>query len=95
MYYDIFESGKRIQELRKARGLKQSELAEMLNISLDHMRKIEIGQRGCSVDLLISISALFDVSLDFLVLGKGLSRLAAQDKVQSLIDQLEALKSAL
>lgn len=95
MYYDIYESGKRIQELRKAHKMTQMQLVEVLNISLDHLKKIESGQRGCSVDLLISLSELFDESLDYLVLGKARSNSAARNKIQSLIDGLEALKSAL
>lgn len=95
MYYDTRESGKRIQELRKAHEMTQAQLAEALNISLDHLRKIEGGQRGCSVDLLIALSAMFDVSLDFLVLGRGGSVTEARDKLQTLIDELAALKEGL
>lgn len=95
MYYDTRESGKRIQELRKFHGMTQAQLAEALNISLDHLRKIEGGQRGCSVDLLIALAAVFDVSLDFLILGRGGSVAAARDRLQSLIDELTALKQGL
>ena len=95
MYYNPIEAGKRIQNLRKEKGLTQVALAEQLNISLDHLRKIENGHRGCSVDLLVCLSDLFGVSLDYLVLGRGSSGEAAQNKVQSLIDQLEAFKATL
>jgi len=95
MYYNLEETGKRIQKLRKEKGLTQIALAEQLNISLDHLRKIENGHRGCSVDLLVCLSDLFGVSLDYLVLGRGVSSEAARSKVQSLIDQLEALKEIL
>jgi len=95
MYYDIYESGKRIQELRLAHGLTQAQLAEALNISLDHLRKVEGGQRGCSVDLLISLSAVFDVSLDFLVLGRERSAAVTKGRIQSIIDELTVLKDRL
>ena len=95
MYYDTCRSGKRIQELRKVHEMTQAQLAEALSISLDHLRKIEGGQRGCSVDLLITRAAAFDVSLDFLVLGRGGSDTAARDKLQTLIDELTALKEGL
>ena len=61
MYYDTCRSGKRIQELRKAHEMTQAQLAEALSISLDHLRKIEGGQRGCSVDLLITLAAALNV----------------------------------
>ena len=93
--YNMEECGKRIQDLRKAHDLKQTVLAEQINISLDHLRKIENGHRGCSIDLLICLSDLFGVSLDYLILGRGLASEAARSKVQSLIDQLEALKGTL
>ena len=95
MYYDTYESGKRIQELRKAHDMTQAQLAEKLNISLDHMRKIENGQRGCSVDLLISVSMTFSVSLDFLVLGKSDDRTVQKNAIQSVIESLTTLKDAL
>lgn len=95
MYYDTCRSGRRIQELRKAHEMTQAQLAEALNISLDHLRKIEGGQRGCSVDLLIALTAAFDVSLDFLVLGRGGFVTDARDKLQALIDELTALKEGL
>lgn len=37
--------GKRIQELRKAKGLTQSELAEMVNTEIVSISRIENGQR--------------------------------------------------
>lgn len=95
MFYDIKKSGERIQGLRKAHNMKQTQLAETLNISLDHMKKIEGGQRGCSIDLLISLSSTFDTSLDFLVLGQDPSNVAAQEKLQCLIDELTVLKNML
>ena len=95
MYYNTHESGKRLQSLRKEHGMTQAQLAEALNISLDHLRKIEGGQRGCSVDLLIVLSETFDVSLDFLVLGRGGPSEEAKDRLQSLIDGLTALKASL
>ena len=71
------------------------QLAEKLNISLDHLRKIEGGQRGCSVDLLVVLSDTFGVSMDFLVLGRGRTAAETKDRLQSLIDGLAALKESL
>jgi len=60
MYYDITEIGRRIQRLRRAKGLTQERLAEELNISVVHLAKIENGKRGCSLDILVDIAASFD-----------------------------------
>ena len=51
MYYDLKESGKRIQDLRKQKGLTQEELADRINISTSNRSKIEIGYSGVSIDL--------------------------------------------
>ena len=48
--------GARIQELRKRRGLKQSELAEKIGIDSKHMSKLECGRSYPSFDLLDKIA---------------------------------------
>ena len=48
--------GKRIQEIRKQKGLKQSELAEIVGIDSKHMSKIECGRCFPSFDLLDKIA---------------------------------------
>ena len=69
MNYDMIRSGKRIQQLRMEKGYTQDELAAALNINRSFVSRIESGKKGCSVDLFIQLSELFQVSLDFLILG--------------------------
>ena len=73
MYYDQKESGKRIAKLRKDKGLPQEQLADKLNISTDYIGKMENGRYGGSIDLLVEISEFFEVTLDYLILGKEMS----------------------
>ena len=54
MRYNMKESGKRIQELRRDRGMTQTQLAEYVGISSDNLGRIERGQQGVSIDLLIN-----------------------------------------
>lgn len=49
--------GARIQEIRKLQGLKQAELAELLDIDPKHMSKIECGRCFPSFELLDKIAA--------------------------------------
>ncbi|MCQ2401370.1 MAG: helix-turn-helix domain-containing protein [Lachnospiraceae bacterium] len=70
MHYDSKETGKRIGQLRMLKGLTQEEFAEKVNLSPNTIAKIECGLRNASMDLLIQMSMLFDVSIDFLLLGK-------------------------
>ena len=60
MYYDPVECGMRISKLRMELGKTQQQLADKLNISLDHYRALENGRRGGSLDLLIELAITFD-----------------------------------
>lgn len=95
MYYDIKETGKRIQALRKLNGYTQEQLAEDIGISMEQQSKVERGQRGYSVDTLVCVSQLFDVSLDYLILGKEHNNLPSKQEIQYLIDKLTQLKEGL
>lgn len=70
MYYDLDESGKRIKALRKKHGLTQERLAEQLGIAVNTVARIEIGNRGISIDLAIELAVRFDTTLDYIFLGR-------------------------
>ena len=70
MYFDSYSAGKRIQQLRKTKGLTQEELAIKLNISDRHLRNIERGEEAPSIDLLVEIMETFNTTLDYLIVGK-------------------------
>ncbi len=71
MYYDPIESGKRIRNLRKNLGLTQEELAEQLGVALNTISRIEIGQRGVSIDLALELVVHFNSTLDYIIAGRG------------------------
>lgn len=96
MYYNAIEAGKRIQTLRKAKGLTQEQLSEELNISTVHLAKIETGSRGCSLDILISIAIYFEASLDYIVFGKAHTDHAAlKSELAALAGRMSALERML
>lgn len=70
MYFDAHATGKRIQQLRKAKGMTQEELAIKLNISDRHLRSLERGEAAPSIDLLVEIMESFNTTLDYLIVGK-------------------------
>ena len=47
---------------RKARGLSQSQLAELVNISRTHMSRIEIADCAVSLDVVFDICDALDVT---------------------------------
>ena len=71
MYYDAKASGLRIQQSRKAAGFTLEELSDRLNISDRQLRRIEKGESSGSVDLLVEISCVLGISLDYLLKGKA------------------------
>ena len=91
MIYDTLETGRRIQKLRRDRGLTQEQFAERLNISTVHLAKIETGKRGCSLDILIDFAEFFGASLDYLVLGKAADS-DVRRRLDAVIQTLEELR---
>lgn len=102
MTYDMKQSGERIRQLRIKNGLTQAKTANALNIDQSYYGRIETGKKGCSVDLFIQLSVLFDVSLDYLILGryhnaltKATDTVQLKSDIEKLVDQLERFKSSL
>ena len=69
LYFDSYITGKRIQQLRKTKGLTQEQFAVKLNISDRHLGKIERGEGTASIDLLVEVAISLNTTLDFLILG--------------------------
>ena len=70
----------RLQELRKAKGLSQEQLAETLGVSRQAVSKWESGQSLPEVEKLISLSTLFGTTLDYILKG---TPQAAEQPMQS------------
>lgn len=58
--------GKRLREVRKTRGLKQQELADILGISQKSYSHWENGKTEPSFESIVKLADLLDVSLDWL-----------------------------
>lgn len=63
------EMGQRIKLRRKELKIKQSELAEYLDISNNHISSIENGKQKPSMDIFIRLCEELKVTPDFLLLG--------------------------
>lgn len=95
MRYNMKESGKRIQELRRGRGMTQTQLAEYVGISSDNLGRIERGQQGVSIDLLIELADFFAVSMDYIALGRKMKVDVVRSMIRSAIDTLVKLERSL
>ena len=58
---------KRLAELRQEKGMKRADLASALSVSVRLVAFWESGARECDFDTLISLSRLFDTSIDYLL----------------------------
>lgn len=70
MYYDLKKTGKRIKDLTIQSNMTIEQMSKRLNITDRHCRRIERGENIGSIDLLIEIACIFNVSLDYLILGR-------------------------
>ena len=95
MYYNLKESGRRIQNLRKQKGLTQGQLAEKLNISMCTIGRIERGEQGLSIDLLIEISVYLGVQTDYILLGYSIQTVSVKQQIRELIPKLQRLEQTM
>ncbi len=58
---------KRIRDLREDSDLTQKELAKALNCSQQVYSNYELGQRDIPTDVLIRLSAFYNVSVDYIL----------------------------
>ena len=58
---------KRIRDLREDRDLTQKQVAKVLSCSQQVYSNYELGQRDLPTDVLIKLSAFYDVSVDYIL----------------------------
>lgn len=81
--------GRRIAQLRRQQKLSQNELAIRTGVSRTIIGNYERSINTPSIDVLIRLARVFDVSVDFLI-GEG--ELSSYDKeVQKRIEDIERL----
>ena len=76
------EFNKKLQELRKHKGLTQEELAELLFVSRTAVSKWESGRGYPNIDSLKAIARFFGVTIDELLSGDELLTIAEKDTEQ-------------
>ena len=64
------EIGRRIQISREDAGLTQEQLAEQLGLSPQFISIIERGSAGASLETIVKLCGVLDVSSDWILLGK-------------------------
>ena len=93
-HFDPLEFGKRLQITRKALGITQEELADMISVDRNHITRMERGVRVCSIDLLVELAVALKVSTDYLLMGVSSSD-AAKKRLLTAIEQLTQIAQSL
>lgn len=62
--------GNRLKDLRKKKGLNQTEMGEVLGVTLNTVFNIESGKSDMPSEMLKKASEFFEVSTDYLITGK-------------------------
>ncbi len=65
--------GKRLRNIRMQSGMTREQFAEQVSISPQFLAEIENGKKGMSTDTLFKICTRFDLSADYIILGKVIS----------------------
>ena len=86
--------GKRIRKAREAAGFTQEKLAEMVGVSRTAVVRWESGEVDPTIDHLVKITELLDVSADFLLGTGGKDRMVEVLKemassLNSIVSELE------
>ena len=95
MHFDRTAYGERIKRLRTGRELTQEQLAEKINVSRTYIVKFENGLQIGPIEIAIELAMFFDVSMDFLLLGKENYRVDRKQCLRMAIDILSELQAKL
>lgn len=88
--------GERIQQLRKAAGLSQEQLAEQLDVSRQSVSKWELNDAAPEISKIIALSELFGVSTDELLKGaKSIPAAAGEKESIAAIARLNAAEKRI
>ena len=91
MRFDSKEFGGRIRDLRKKKRITQEQLSIMLNVSANHLAKVETGSRCCSIELLQDLSSCLNVRTDYLLNGDAPHNNHLRERLTFLAQELERI----
>ena len=93
--YNILKTAERLKNLRKKAGYTQEEVADLLNVDRRTISNIELGSRGCSVDMFLRFSELYGVTLDYLLKGDEGDRQKILNLLNEMQDQIKLIQTLL
>ncbi len=96
---DLIKIGKFIAELRKEQGLSQAQLGEKIGVTNKTVSRWETGTYLPPADMLLSLSELFDVSINEILCGKRLNdeeyKAEAEKNLKNSVESIFTYKEKL
>lgn len=103
MEFDWLKIGERISRQRIKLGLTQQDVYDKLDFSQNHYSRIENGRDGISVEKLIQLSDILNISIDYILTGEISSDKKSDFEIkynelsnkqkQFIIQQIDSLKT--
>ncbi len=89
--------GRRLASLRKARKIRQVDVAQYLNVSRQAISKYELGTREPDLATLLKLAEYYGVSMDFLLGRKDEDQSSTLDEVtiQRFLSSLEVAENIM
>ncbi|MCM1287780.1 MAG: helix-turn-helix domain-containing protein [Clostridium sp.] len=85
--YDKKECGKRLRQLRKAKGKTQQGVAREVGLSIDTLCKVERGKRSPSVFVVDLLSRYYQTTTDYIISGRIYSEQETKEMSKSILEQ--------
>ena len=82
----------KLKELRKNKGWSQGQLAKKIDADLQRISKYERGVIWPTMELMVKLAKIFDVSIDFLIRDDQ-NTAVTKIRNQKLLNQLEAINN--
>lgn len=91
--FDYVSLGERVRKARKQKRLTQEQLAEACDLSTAHIGHIERGTRALSIESLITLSEVLDVSTDYLLMDMSNSNEKSFSGILNAMDNADYEKT--
>ena len=85
---DYTEIGHKIRQSRISHSYSQEQLAELTGISTAFLGHIERGTRAMSLETLVSICSVLNISIDYLLLDRNLPKQIP--KITALVSEVKS-----
>ena len=86
------EIGVRINQVRKAKGITQEQLAERMDVSVQMISNLELGKKAIRPENIVKLCAVLDISADFVL--RGIAPLIDGSELVKKINMLSPEKQA-